>query len=64
MAYCTYRMLDEGHRLLGILEAPLANVKPLDSTAHEFFRVKRRVPGWEQDVAQHDIVHVAVCLDF
>lgn len=53
-----YRVTEEGDKLFRVLEAPLAHVQSLNAAAYELLRVERRVPGLDEQVAQHDVQHV------
>ena len=50
-----------GRAILRVLEAPLADIESVNFSAHELFRVERRVPGIELDVSEHDLFDVTVC---
>lgn len=43
-----YQVPNEAQQLLGILEAPLANIQSLNASPDELFWVEGRVPGLDE----------------
>lgn len=52
-----YLMRKKSGDLLRVLEAPLANVEPLQVSSNKFFRVEGGVPGFELYITKDDVMH-------
>ena len=52
------------HYLPCVFEAPLADIELFDLLAHDFIRIVGRVPGFEENVPEDDMMDALVCYDF
>lgn len=51
-------MSQKRQQLPGIAKAPATDIQPVGGAADQLFGVEGGIPGFEQDVAQDDALHV------
>ena len=57
-------MTQIGQYFFGILEAPLADIKPLDFFADKLLGIVGWIPRLEKDVPEDNMVYTLVCDSF
>ena len=48
------------YEILRVLEAPLADIEPLNFSTDELFGVKRRIPGIEKNISKDNFADVEI----
>ena len=48
------------YEILRVLEAPLADIEPLNFSTNELLRIKRGIPGVEKDIPKDNFADVEI----